>query len=331
MGRRASGLERITRELFSAEALAPLTIRRSEASRSRVAMIHHQMIMNPILAMRSRTPIWAFPGYPPSPLFSIMRDRVVYYVHDLFLLEREQDLNRAARLYMVRPFRRAINRLRYFLVNSATTHRQLSKYVAADAEIRPYRPVVNNVFRLEGREQRAVSADSSPLIVGTLGTICHALSKELGRPVELHIIGRRGWGADHSTLARMPHVRLHGFLPDDEAREVIHTFDLFLCTSHDEGLGLPLLEIQYAGLPIVVPDQEVFREVLGSAGTYIDSRRPELAAQTIVAMLCRPAWRCEAAGLATANLARWNGQATEDHRAVVDFLTTLCTRRTSRS
>ena len=57
--------------------------------------------------------------------------------------------------------------------------------------------------------------------------------------------------------------------------------DLFICTSHDEGLGLPLLEAQYGGLPVVAPDAAIFHEVLGVSGIFVDPADPVAAATTI--------------------------------------------------
>jgi len=160
-----------------------------------------------------------------------MRERTVLYVHDLFLLTRKQDLNWAARFYMAHSFRWAITRLRYFLANSETTKRQLAQKVSKDARIELYRPRVDNVFQLRvgSKEQKA----NGTLIVGALGTIeprknflasariCEALSNVMRRPVELHIIGRAGWGSDFQQLSTTPNVRLHGPLADGAARRVI--------------------------------------------------------------------------------------------------------------
>lgn len=338
MGRRASGIERITETQFSPAALAPLRVGAMQASGRRAAMVGTQMLLNPALALTQPAVPWIFPGYPPSPVFGLLRQRTVLYVHDLFLLTRPQDLNMAARLYMAQPFRRAITSLRYFLVNSATTRAHLAPHVTADAEIRLYRPHVSNVFGLQRRPPAERTVANAPLIVGAVGTIeprknfgaaaevCRMLAEAIGRPVELHIIGRAGWGEDAAALAQMPHVHLHGFLPDEKARAVIGRFDLFLCTSHDEGLGLPLLEMQYASLPVIAPDAAVFREVLSGSGLYFDPRAPQDAVTTIAALLQRPDWRAQAAASARANIARWNTQADADRAAVVAFLSDLCAR-----
>ena len=99
--------------------------------------------------------------------------------------------------------------------------------------------------------------------------ICAALSRRLGREVELHIIGRVGWGVDINSL-RQPNVILHGYVEDARARTIIEASDLLLCTSRAEGLCLPLIEAQYSGMPVVAPNERVFREVLGVSGILLE-------------------------------------------------------------
>ena len=94
----------------------------------------------------------------------------------------------------------------------------------------------------------------------------------------LEVIGRRGWGDDWDVLSTTPGVILHGFQPDNDATAILARADILICTSHEEGLGLPLLEAQYAGLPVVAPDQPVFREVLDRSGVFIDTRDPRALA-----------------------------------------------------
>lgn len=334
MGRRASGIERITADLFGAHALPELDVRPVRASGSRAAMVFAQMLANPLKAARRRDSLWVFPGYPPSPAFALAPERCVLYVHDLFLLTRRSDLNRAAKIYMAAPFRLALSRLRHFLVNSETTGRELAAHVAPAATILPYRPEVRNVFALEPRETRAADDARAPLVLGALGTVeprknflaaarlREALQARLSRPVELHIIGRRGWGDDYEALSREPSVRLHGFLDDEEIRAVFAGFDFFVCTSHAEGLGLPLLESQYAGIPVVAPDQAIFREVLGRSGLFVDPGDPAAAAGAIARALDE-GWQARAPAAAAANLARWNAQAAGDRMRVIELFRTL--------
>ncbi|GJD52186.1 hypothetical protein OPKNFCMD_4948 [Methylobacterium crusticola] len=331
LSRRSSGIERITRELFSETALDPLPVTGWEARGSRLSMMANQMVGMPLAALARPRTLWVFSGYPPSPVLAAVPERSIFYVHDLFLITRSQDLNRSAKLYMAQPFRIALARLRYFLVNSMATAAALGGYVRPDATVLPYRPPIRNVFGLRSGLD-APAAPERPLVVGAMGTIeprknflaaarlCQELGRALGREVELHIIGRTGWSDDAEALGRLPHVRLLGFLDDDEAKRAVGRFDLFLCSSHDEGLGLPLLEMQFAGLLVVAPDKPVFREVLGESGLLVDLDDMGGAVAAVAGRLRRPDWQAEARALAERNLQRWNLQAEHDRESVVAFL-----------
>jgi glycosyltransferase involved in cell wall biosynthesis len=99
--------------------------------------------------------------------------------------------------------------------------------------------------------------------------------------------------------------------------------DFLLCTSHQEGLGLPLLEVQYAGLPVVAPDQPVFHEVLAGSGIFIDPAVEESAVERIANALTADAWRTRHAQDAIDNIRRWNAAADADRRNVVALLERL--------
>lgn len=332
LGRRASGIERVTQALFSRDALAPLPIEPERLRGGRLSLLLRQSLALPAKAAVRRRSIWVFPGFPPSPAFSLLRDRSVLYVHDVFLITRRQDLNFAGRHWLARNFRLALGRFKYFMANSAATADALRPFVRENAQIAIYRPAARNVF---GLAPRPPGAEAGPLIAGAIGTIeprknfpaaariCARLRQLTGRPVELHIIGRRGWGDDHDLLARQQGVKLHGFLSDEAARAVIGRFDLLVCTSHDEGLCLPLLEAQFGGLQVVAPGQPVFREVLGSSGIFIDPSDPDDAARIIAAAIEEPGWRDRAKTAAAGNIARWNVAAAADRDNAIAFLSRL--------
>jgi glycosyltransferase involved in cell wall biosynthesis len=336
--RRASGIERIAIEQFNSRALSPLDIRTFVASEKRLSIMIAQTATLPLHAMRHPSDVYVFPGFPPSPYFALIPDRSVLFVHDLFLLTRRPDLNRIAKYYMAPMFYVAIKRFRYFLTNSESTAEQLRAYCKPSATVLVYRPRVRNVFGLTTRNR--VQRDSKPakLRIVSMGTIeprknfpaavetCHALSRRLGREVELHIIGRYGWGVDIKWLEKQPNVILHGYVEDADARQIIEAADLLMCTSHDEGLCLPLIEMQYSGMPVVAPNQGVFREVLGRSGILLDSRSPEGSADQIAASLTAPGWRSRHAAASAANVARWNRLAENDREEVIAFLSTLGSR-----
>jgi glycosyltransferase involved in cell wall biosynthesis len=331
LGRHVTGLERITIELFSAAALAPLDVVPVTARGTR-QMVMQQTIGLPWLLAASHA-LLLCPGFPPSPLLRPFASRVLPYIHDVFLATRPADLSRRARLYMAAPFRLALRTYPRFLANSRDTRRKLAAHCRPDSAITLYRPPVRNVFGLgaEGRSQRPDGA----LRLVALGTVeprknflaaaqlVTALCA-LGFPdARLDIIGRRGWGDDWQALSATPCVTLHGYQPEERVRELLIAADLFICTSHEEGLGLPLLEAQYAGLPIVAPDAAIFREVLESSGVFIDPADPAAAATRIAGLLAQRGWRSRYAALDAHNIERWNTLAGSDRDAVITLIAKL--------
>jgi glycosyltransferase involved in cell wall biosynthesis len=330
LGRHVTGLERITLELFSAAALAPLDIVPVTARGTR-QMLTTQTLGLP-MRLATSSSILLCPGFPPSPLLRPFAARVLPYIHDDFLLTRRADLNRRARLYMAAPFKLALRHYPRFLANSNDTRRKLAAHCRSDAEVTLYRPPVRNVFGLQSKARGTRDAEPQPLRLVALGTVeprknfCAAATivsalRARGFPgATLDIVGRQGWGDDWRMLETIPGVTLHGYQPAEQVKRLLDAADLFICTSHDEGLGLPLLEAQYAGLPIIAPDASIFREVLGDSGIFIDPTEPVAAAARIAATLSDAGWRARHVALAQANLTRWNALAGGDRDAVIRLI-----------
>ncbi|MBV1701733.1 MAG: glycosyltransferase [Hyphomicrobiales bacterium] len=333
-GRHVTGLERITLELFSQNALAPLEVVPIPA-KTRVGMLLAQMLKLPFLTFANAGSVLICPGFPPSPLATWLGPRVLPYIHDLFLLTRKQDLNFRARWLMRGPFGLAVRHLPRFLVNSQSTAQELATYCRPDAQIILYRPKVRDIFGLRAGPRSSASGTPKPRLVA-LGTveprknlfaavaIVEALRMGGFPEAQLEIVGRPGWGVDMDALARAPGVVLHGYQPLERVREILQDADALLSTAHDEGLGLPLLEAQYGGLAVIAPDKPVFREVLGESGVFIDPENPVAAAQIIGRLALHPDWRAEAEQAARDNLRRWNGLAAADHAQVMQLLNRLC-------
>lgn len=335
LGRHVTGLERITIELFSPASLPSLSLTPITA-RGTADMMATQTVGLPA-RMFDPSSVLLCPGFPPTPLLLPFAERVVPYIHDLFLMSRQQDLNPRARLYMAKPFRLAVERYPHFFVNSLETRRALAAHCRKDARIVVYRPKVRNVFDLKPAAK--VRAADTPLRLVSLGTIeprknygyatriLHALRNAAFPGATLDIIGRKGWGDDWDALSAQPGITLTGYQTQAEVKQRLEHADALLCTSHEEGLGLPLLEAQYAGIPIIAPDDAIFREVLGGSGIFIDRSDEGQAAATIEAVLTAPDHAARFRKLGAANLIRWNALADSDREQVVQLITSIRSRR----
>lgn len=332
LGRYVTGLERITLELFSAAALAPLAVEPLRASGTR-GMITAQTLRLPARLAANRHALALCPGFPPSIPLSLFGDRVIPYIHDTFLLTRKQDLNWRARTYMAPAFRFALRRLPWFLVNSETTRSEVAGFARPGAEISLYRPRVRDVFGIADQAARPRPwLPGEPLRLIAIGTVeprknlraaaaIVAALQESGIDARLDIVGRLGWGNEVEALKAMPHVTLHGYQEADQVRERIAAAHALITTSHDEGLGLAPLEAQHGGLATIAADIKVFREALGTSGLLVDPAKPAAAAALIRARLIdAPDGLAAAAAHARTNLDRWNDAADQDHSQLIERL-----------
>jgi glycosyltransferase involved in cell wall biosynthesis len=94
-----------------------------------------------------------------------------------------------------------------------------------------------------------------------------------------------GTPESESVLRTLPNVTVTGWLSREAALERLVDADVYLQTSHWEGMPLSVIEAMAAGLPAVVTDIVGNRDVVASGITgYIGSTADELACY--VARLC---------------------------------------------
>lgn len=326
---RVTGIERVTMDLFSPDALAPHELR-SVKSRSIAGMIGRQQFGLPLMALRDPEALFLFPGFPPGPLLAPAADRCLLYIHDTFLLSRPEDLSLRSRLYLSPAFALAMRWGRNLFVNSRTTGEDLRRYCSPKAGVFLLRPPVRDVFNLAKRVGPGPRRPSDPLRLLAVGTVeprknygaslavVEALNS-IGVPAELHIVGRAGWGKHAFLDAPPPYLHMHGYLPDSDLLALANTCHALLSTSKAEGLGLPLLEVQHGGIPVIAPDAPVFREVLGQSGLFIRPDDPERGARAIAAWVGTEKFN-HGAQAARDNVGRWNALASRDASRLLALL-----------
>jgi glycosyltransferase involved in cell wall biosynthesis len=324
-----TGLERVALDLFRAEALHPHVVRpvRSEGL---LSMIAAQQLGLLARGLTDRSAFVLCPGFPPGPLTLTLEARCLTYIHDTFPLDRREELNWKGRLYIAPSFALAMRFGRRFFVNSRTTGTALRRHCAPDALVALLRPAARDVFGLGGLTRPAPYEPGRPLRLLAIGTIeprkdysaAVAIVSALnagGVAAELDIVGRFGWGRHPGLDSPPPFVRLHGYLPDDHLRQLSGECHLLLSTSKAEGLGLPLLEVQHGGLPVVAPDAPIFDEVLEGSGLLVSPTDATAAAGAIRAWV-EAGRLAEASAMARGNLARWNRLAAADLDRFREFL-----------
>jgi glycosyltransferase involved in cell wall biosynthesis len=105
-------------------------------------------------------------------------------------------------------------------------------------------------------------------------------------------------------------VVFHGGVTDAQYAAVLADRAVLVTTSFDEGYGLPVAEALALGVPAVITDMRIFREVAGAGALYVDPEDPaEFAAA--VASLDDVSVREAVVASGTAHIARysWAGSA----------------------
>lgn len=317
-----TGIERVALALFSPESLSPYETH-IVGSRGLAGMILEQHLGLPLRGLFDRRSVFVFPGFPPGPLSVALGPRCLIYVHDTFLVTRPEDLSWKARWYMAPSFQYALRHGLRFLVNSETTGEDLRRFTRPEAEIALLRPEAADVFGLAGTLSPPDYRPGEELRLVAIGTIeprknypsaiaTVAALNAIGIPSRLDIVGRVGWGEHPFLAAPPPFVHLHHGVDDAGMRAILARSHLLLSTSKAEGLGLPLLEVQHGGFPVVAPPDPVFREVLAGSGLHVNPTEPGRAAAAIAAWISEPGRLAAASAASHANIARWTKAARED-------------------
>src|SRR5918995_272540 len=116
------------------------------------------------------------------------------------------------------------------------------------------------------------------------------------------------------------HVTVTTFVDDERLRALYAEASAFAFLSEYEGFGLTPLEALAAGVPPVVLDTVVAREVYGAAAGYVAAPDAGLVADALTAMLTEPEHRNRVLEAAPAVLARyrWADAAAATLRAIED-------------
>jgi glycosyltransferase involved in cell wall biosynthesis len=188
----------------------------------------------------------------------------------------------------------------------------------------------------------AVSAPQSVLYVGSLFGRRHipelmsgfaALARRR-TDVRLEIVGdnRLTPRVDIQELATAtgvaPRIGIKSFVSDAELRALYQSARAFVFLSSYEGAGLTPLEALAAGVPIVVLDTPVAREIYGDAALYVSRPEPSLIEQALERVLSDEQERQRILVASRAVLARYSW--TTCAAQVLDTLVSASTCRASR-
>jgi glycosyltransferase involved in cell wall biosynthesis len=174
--------------------------------------------------------------------------------------------------------RLAVRRARRLLAISEATRDELAQRFPAAAARTTVIPLAADERFMPGGE-RASFERPYVLALGTieprknLGRLIEAwagLPESLRERFELCLAGASGWDSAAVEQARSEHVRLLGYVADEELPALYRGAELFAYPSLHEGFGLPVLEALACGTAVITSRTSSLPEVGADAARYVD-------------------------------------------------------------
>ncbi|WP_170230618.1 glycosyltransferase family 4 protein [Roseibium hamelinense] len=214
--------------------------------------------------------------------------KIVIFIHDLIPLTHPEYVVPATAPAHRQRLKTISECADLVICNSRYTDRMLHEYLGAEDLRIPPSLVAHLGVECHWRDDAASTKSEKPYFV-VLGTIegrknhlmilnvWRNLTNQLGdKAPHLHVVGRRGWEAesvfdmlDRSEALRGK-VHEHSSLSDAKLSSLIAGARALLFPSFVEGYGLPLVEALQSGIPAIVSDIDVFREIAGDTPEYVD-------------------------------------------------------------
>ena len=239
------------------------------------------------LEMLTRPPDWLF--VPAHVLPLVHPRRSIVTVHDLGQLHFPEAYPVRQRMYHNWSAQWNARAASHILADSEATRNDLVKfYHVASEKITVVYPAYDASLD-RSVDEGQVESVSARFRIGrdyilALGTIhprknyarlIEAFGRLTNRDLQLIIVGKRGWLYD-SILARSQdadvqgRVRFLDYVPSTEMPALMTGARLLAFPSLHEGFGLPILEAQACGTPVVCSMTSAMPEVAGDAALFVD-------------------------------------------------------------
>lgn len=153
-------------------------------------------------------------------------------------------------------------------------------------------------FASDGTRHAAPTGRPYALYVGTIQPRKNLarLMQAYARLIKVHAIdwdlvlaGKPGWHSDAlyaqaAALNLSDRIHLSGYVPDDALPSLIRNARFFCFPSLYEGFGLPVLEAQALGVPLVTANNSSLPEIAGDAALLVDPTDVDAIADAMLAL-----------------------------------------------
>jgi len=150
-----------------------------------------------------------------------------------------------------------------------------------------------------------------------------------GLPHQLIIAGEQGWKFDRDQavdgIRSRDSVRFIGFVPDEDMPALYSAASLFAFPTLYEGFGIPVLEAQACGTPVLTSKCSSLPEVGGNGAFYVDPYDVESIADGLQTLLTNLEFASELVQKGLENVRRfsWESSARRLHEIIEKEVSTV--------
>jgi glycosyltransferase involved in cell wall biosynthesis len=160
---------------------------------------------------------------------------------------------------VVKPSLRSTLSSDYIIANSTQTKEEAIKLGFDKRKIFVVNLGVNRrFFKNKSKKQKR----KTNFVVGYLGSMMKRKNLEFAikafntlqdKKIQFDIWGKKEWEFEHLLkIIENKNINFKGFAPEEKIVEVYDSFNIFIFPSFHEGFGLPILEAQARGLPVII-------------------------------------------------------------------------------
>ncbi|MCB1033194.1 MAG: glycosyltransferase family 4 protein, partial [Acidobacteria bacterium] len=282
----------------------------------------------PLLVAADGNRVVFAPNYLVPGTFRLCRGALVATVHDLGYLKVPETLQEETLDQLRRGMKRTFRQVRQVVTPSHAVAREIVEAGLAPAE--RVTAVHHGPGQLVQTSPGQISQEVPrpfALFVGTveprknLPVVLEAWHRlrEAGRPIPpLVVCGKLGWKseliASELDAARGQGWLHHlGYVGNPTLKALYREAWVVVFPSLYEGFGLPAVEAQEAGAPLLCSDIPVFREVVGEAALFASPQAPQAWCEQLCRLLDNPELSRELAARGQESVARlsWQRAAAE--------------------
>jgi glycosyltransferase involved in cell wall biosynthesis len=271
------------------------------------------------------------PGGRDYALVTTIHD-LIYYTHRTPPRDLTWALRLLWRAYHLAwwPQRLVLNRADAHLVDSETTRRLMEQHRMSR---NPMHVVLLGTEQPAQRPNRTAPAQKTLVYMGSfmpyknVDLLVRALAELPGYRLQLMSRVSDDERARLTALAPAGTLEFVNGASDEQYESALLAATALVTASRDEGFGLPVIEAQALGTPVLVSDIPIFREIGGPAAGFFDPDRVEEVVSAVRALEQPGEWaRRSAAAAEWATRFNWPDAA----RQLLDILTETVERKRAR-